>query len=246
MNKSARREASAQQQSAYKQQQAAYQTAQTQATAYQNDFTKRNAAITGIRDYGQQFLDRYHKGTDISELIPASVKYTQQAADTVKNTIQAAGRMGDSSQLHSDSNYQNKLNSVMGAKLGRGMAAINDERLNNEVGQQTENVFNASNFLNADAQAGLNLNSQMFNMSNAIWQNATTRRNMEIQVGQQAFGNLMQGIQVATGIASGFFGAGGMMSGLGRSGGSSASSGSSWTSTPVNIDTSFHNPFSGH
>lgn len=218
-NKKARREATAQQQAAFQQQQTAFQTAQQQAQAYQGNFDKRNQAIIGIRDSGDSFLNKYRAGTDISELIPASVKLGQQSSDTIKNTMQAAGRMGDASQLHSDGNYQNKLNSLTSARLGRGLAAVNDERLHNEVGQQTENVFNASQFLNADAQTGLNLNSQLFGMTNTIWQNATTRRNMEIQVANQAFSNLMQGIQTGVGVASGFFGAGGMFGGLGAKAG---------------------------
>lgn len=224
-NKKARKEATAQQQAMFAQQQKAYTDSQNAFNAYNSNFDKRNASIISLRDRGSNFLDRYSKGTDISELIPSSVKTGQMASDTVKNTIQAAGGIGDSSQLPKDAGYQQKLNSVMGANMARGLAQVNEAALQGEVGQQTENVFNASQFLNADAGTGLNLNNQIFNMSNTLWQNATTRRQMEIDVSNQAFGKMMQGLQFGVGIASGGLGAGGMF-GAGGAFGSRSSGGS--------------------
>lgn len=224
-NGRARRGAAAQQQAAYAQQQAAFQHAQQQNTEYQNNFNTRNASIIDIRNRGTQFLSRYNRGTDVSELIPASIKTGQQAADTTRATVQAMGRMGDASQLPNDSGYQSKLNSIMGARLGRGLAAVNEAALQGEVGNQTQNVFNASQFLNQDSQVGLNLNNQTFDMTNTIWQNAFSRRQFEQQVAQQSFSNLMSGIQAGVGVASGFFGAGGIMSHIGGSGATSGAGG---------------------
>jgi hypothetical protein len=215
-NRAARREAAAQQEAARRQQQAAHDRASAQATEYQASFNKRNAGIIDIRDRGISFLDRYSKGRDINELIPASIANSQAAADTVRNTMSAAGRMGDASQLPNDAGYQSRLNSVMGASLGRGLAAINDQRLASEVGQQTSNVASASSFLNADSQAGLGLNNTLFSMTDTIWQNATTRRDMEIRVAQQAFGNMMSVVSAGVGFATGAFGASGFLRGLGR------------------------------
>lgn len=217
--KKSRREAQAAQVAALNQQNQILQHTQQQNAQYQQGFDTRNAGVIKIRDRGNKFLDDYSKGTDIADLIPASVKMAQQTSDTVKNTITAAGRQGDASQLRGDKSYQDKLNSSLSAKLGKGMAAINDERLHSEVGQQTENVFNASNFLNSDAQAGLGLNTQAFGMANSIFSNATTRREMEIQRSNIMMNNLMQGLSggvqgflTATG-AGGAFSAGGAFGG---------------------------------
>lgn len=205
-NGAAKKEAAAQQAQAYAAQQAAYAKAQADAAAYQSTSATRNAGVIGIRDYANSFLDKFHKGTDISQLIPSYLKVGQQASDTVKNTMTQASRMGDSSQLPTDQGYQQKLNSVTTSNLGRNLAAINEGVLSDEVSNQTGNSFNATNFLNADAQVGLNQDTNLFGMTDTIWHNATTRREMEIQVAQQAMGNLMGWVSMGLGAATGFLG----------------------------------------
>jgi hypothetical protein len=222
-NKAAKREAAAQQAAAYAQQQAQFGEAQRQAREYQQSFNTRNAGIINLRDTGNAWLGKYGRGVDINELLPAQVALGQQASDTVKATVAAQGRMGDASQLPNDAGYHDKLNHVMGARLGKGMAAINADYLNSEHQGVKEDVFNATQLLNQDSQAGLGLNNQLFGMTESIWNNATTRRKMEIEVAQQSMGNLMGLVQMGVGAASGFLGA--FTSGRGQAGTAGGSGG---------------------
>lgn len=206
-NRTARREAAAQQQAAYAQQQAVWTENQRQIQEYQRNFDTRNASMIQMLADDTSWFNKYKKGVDVSQLLPANVALGQQTSDMVKGTVAAMGRMGDASQLPNDAGYQSKLNSVMGARLGKGLAAIQSDALANREAGVRDSIAQNSSYLNADRQAGIGMQGQLFQMSNQIWQNATTRRQMEIQVAQQAMGNLMGWVQMGVGAVSGFAGA---------------------------------------
>lgn len=221
------REAQAAQVAALNQQNAILAQQQAAASAYRDGYATRNAGITALQSYATNFLDRYHKGEDISTLMPTSVENAQKSADAAKYTMQAASRQGDASQLPKDSGYQRKLEATTTARLGRALATINDNALHGEVDSNRDILMNTTNMLNADQQAGMGLYSQSFGMAQGVFNSATTRRQME-QARAAAMNNMLfQGI---SGGLQGLLGAftGGMFSG-GNSGGATAGTHSSGT-----------------
>lgn len=206
-NKKARQEAAAQQAQMFAQQQAIFAAQQAKEKAYNDSFDKRNAGIIQLRGEALNWHNRYEKGTDVADLLPADMKIHQQAADTVRNTMTMARGMGDSSQLPRDADYQAKLSHVASARLGTGLAAIASDRLSNRDAETRQTISQSESYLNTDRQAGFQMGGQIFQMADNLWQNATTRRQMEVQIAQQAMGNLMNWVSVGVGAVSGLAGA---------------------------------------
>lgn len=208
-----RKQAQQQQLQAMQQQQQAFQNAQAQAQQYQSNFNTRNAGILGLQTSAQNWLRRYEKGADVASLNPAFVKNAQETADSVQKTMMVANRLGNNAMVKGDAGYQNKLNSVASRNIAKGLAQLNEQGLMSELDNQRGILMDTSNFLNADSRAGLSLNSELFSMTNSLFNNATTRRQMEIQRSNMMMGNFMQflsggistGLQLATG---GLFGGG--------------------------------------
>lgn len=202
--KKSRREAQQQQLQAMQMQRHAYDDAQRRFSEYQNSFNTRNAPVIGLQTSAQNWLNRYGRGEDIASLNPTLARNAQMSANQVGQTMRFASKLGD--RRVGDADYQAKLNSLSTREISKGLAMLNEEGLLSELQSQRGILMDTSNFLNADARAGLGLSSELFNMTNSIFNNATTRRQMEIQrsnmMMQNFMGFLSTGIQAGLGIAS--------------------------------------------
>lgn len=182
-----RREAQQAQVEALRRQNAILDQQDAWAQEYRRNFDTRNAGIISLQKSTQNWLNRYEKGADVSTLNPARVMANQQAADQVVNTMRTASKLGDR-QLGGDADYQAKLNAVSTSRIGQGLARLNEAGLVNELNSRRGILMDTSAYLASDERAGFGLGSEVFNMSNAIFQNATTRRQMEMQRSQLAMG----------------------------------------------------------
>lgn len=212
-----RKAAKAAQDAAYQQQLTAYQNSQDAVNAYNSNYDTRNAPIIGMQGNAQDWLNKYNKGVDVSELNPAAVKTAQQAADQVKGTMDVANNLGSNALAKGDRGYQSRLNSLNSREISKGLASVNVEGLLSELGNQRGILTDTSQFLNADRQAGLGYTNQLYGMTDNMYQNATNTRQMEMQRGNLMNQMLMDGIFGGlSGAASAFGGTGGFSSLFGK------------------------------
>lgn len=214
-NGKAQKEAAKQQAEAMKMQMKAYEDSKQMFDQYRQGFTQRNASVIAQNQKAGNWLDMYNKGTDISKLNPALVQNGQIAANQVKQTMNFANKLGD--RRGGDADFQAKLNSVSSREIAKGLAAMNEAGLMDELNSQRAISMDTSAFLNQDAQAGLGLQSNLFGMTGQIFQSASTRRQQEIQKAQMAMSAVM-GL-----ISGGISGAASVMTGGLSSGGRWAS-----------------------
>jgi hypothetical protein len=213
-----RKEAQTAQVNALNQQNAILAEGQRQAAEYRASSSTRNAPMIQMQADATAFLNKYKKGEDVSTLNPALAQTLNNAANQTTNTLKyATAKLGDTSG-QGDAGHQQKLLNVTQRKLGQGVAALNMQGLQDEVGNQRGIAMDTTNFLNADAQAGFGMQGQLSSMASSVFQNATTRRQMEIQRSNQMMGNLMGFVNgglsaVFGGGLGGIFGGGGGNSG---------------------------------
>lgn len=207
-NKS-RKEAKAQQEAAMRQQQAQYDAYMRQVNEYNNSFNTRNAGLIAMRDSASSWLNRFNKGEDVAKLNPAFAKNALAAAETTKKTMQFASKLGDNSTMgvRGDADYQAKLRSSAEADVSKGLAFQNMQGLQDELGNQRGILMDSTNVLNSDSRAGVGMSAEGFNMTNSIFNNATTKRQMEIARSQAMMSNFMgflgMGVQAFGMAASG-------------------------------------------
>lgn len=223
--KKSRKEAKRQQEEAMAMQRQAYADSQRMAEEYRNSFNTRNAGILGLQSQATKWLEGYNSGTDVSKLNPAFAKYAQETANQVQSTMQVANRLGD--RMGGDKDYQSKLNSLASRNIAKGLAQVNEEGLMAELNNQRGILMDSSNFLNNDSRAGFGMQSELFGMTNSIFNNATTKRNMEIARSNMMMNNLMQGISGGISAFASLGGFGGISSMFGGGGGNSFGGGSS-------------------
>lgn len=190
--KKSRKEAKRQQEEALALQRQAYADAQRMAQEYQRSFNTRNAGIINLQNQATNWLERYNKGEDVAKLNPAFARYAQDTANQVQSTMQVANRLGD--RMGGDKDYQAKLNSLATRDIARNLAQLNEEGLLTELNSQRGILMDTTNFLNADSRAGFGMGSELFGMTNSLFANATTKRNMEIQRSNMLMDNFMRGI----------------------------------------------------
>lgn len=219
--KKSRKEAKRRQEEAMAMQRQAYADSQRMAQEYQNSFNTRNAGILGLQKQATDWLANYNAGTDVSKLNPAFAKYAQETAGQVQSTMQVANRLGD--RMGGDKDYQAKLNSLATRNIASQLAGLQEQSLMSELNNQRGILMDTSNFLNQDSRAGFGMQSELFGMTNSIFNNATTKRNMEIQRSNMMMNNLMQGIAGGISAFSAVGGFGGISSLFG--GGASAAGG---------------------
>jgi len=164
---------------------------QRQAREYHATSATRNAPIIGLQQDANAWLGRYKRGEDVASLNPALAKTLLNTSNQYTNTLKyATGKLGDTSG-QGDAGHQAKLLNVTTRELGKGAAALNMQGLENERANQTGIVMDTTSFLNADAQAGFGMQSQLGAMASSIFQNATTRRQMEIDRSNAMMANTM-------------------------------------------------------
>lgn len=209
--KKSRKEAQQQQVQAMALQQEAYHNAQAQQQAYQASAEVRNAPIRALQGQATNWLNRYEKGEDVAKLNPAFARHAQESANAVQSTLNVAQGLGDTA-THSttkDAGFQAKLNSVASRNIAKGLAGMNMQALEGELQNNRGIVMDTTNFLNSDARAGFGMTSDLFGMTNQIFNSATTRRQMEMQRSNMMMNNLMQGISGGVTGALTAFGVGG-------------------------------------
>lgn len=204
--KKSRREAKAGQEAALRQQQQAFEETQRLSKLYREGFEKRNAGIIAMQERANRWLADYDKGVDVAKLNPALANTLRDTADIMTRTTQVANRIGNNALVRGDKGFQNKLQSVAQRDMFKNMAIANEQGLMEERGNQTNIAMQTSQFLNQDTMAGIGLQNDVFNQSNALFGNWTTKRNIEIARGNMMTNMLMQGIM---GGVSGFATAGG-------------------------------------
>lgn len=177
------------------------------AEDYRANFAVRNKGILDLQSKATGWLNRYEKGADVASLNPARVMANQQAADQVMSTMKVASKLGDR-QAGGDADYQARLNSTATANIGKGLARLNEAGLVEELGNQRGILMDTSAYLSADEKSGFSMGSEVFNMSNSIFQNATTRRQMEMQRSQMALKMFTDVLGAGVGAFSSVMGAG--------------------------------------
>ncbi len=217
--KKSRKAAKAGQEQALRDQQASFALSQQMAQDYNQGFEKRNAAMIALQTRAQSWLDSYDKGTDVSKLNPALAQTLMDAANVNMRTTQVVNRMGNNALVKGDKGYQQKLSSLAQRQMFRDMGALNEQGLMTERANQTGILMDSSNFLNSDRMSAFNMQSGVFGQSNSIFNNWTSKRNMEIARGNAMNNMLMQGVMggvsgfITAGSAGGMFGAKGLFGG---------------------------------
>jgi hypothetical protein len=191
-NKS-RKEAKAAQEASLALQRQQFDAQNSRLHEYENSFATRNAGVIQQRDKSQNWLGRFEKGEDVSSLNPAFAKTAQESADAVTNSMQFAGKLGDNATHNAggDADYQAKLRSVSQRKIAGGVAQLNMGALQDEVANQRGILMDTSNFLNADSRAAFGMGGQVFDYTSTMFNNATTKRQMEMNRSNMMMGNLM-------------------------------------------------------
>lgn len=183
-------------------QQQAYNNALHEQQQYQASSATRNAPIRELQANAQSWLARYNKGEDVASLNPAFARHAQESANAVTNSMNYASSTGDTATFGGgDKGYQDKLRSVASRNIAKGLAGMNMQALEGELQNNRGIVMDTTNFLNADARAGFGMSSDLFGMTNSIFNAATTKRQMEIQRSNQMMNNLMSAV---SGGATGF------------------------------------------
>ena len=193
-NSSAKKEAKRQQEEALRLEREAYAKAQASRDAYQSTYSTRNAPIIEAQKKSQDFLSRYEKGEDISSLDPTATKYAQQTADQITRTYKTANELGSNAFAKGDSGYQAKLNSVASRNVAKGLAQISEDSLLSNVDRNEQRSMQSTAFLNADQQAGMGLDSNIFQMSSSIFNDTTSKRKLEEDIGMAKMSMLMNGV----------------------------------------------------
>ena len=204
-NKTARKQAQLQQEEALKLEREALARNQANSQEYQKSYEQRNASTISANKNAQGFIDRYNKGEDISSLDPTASKYANQVADQATRTYKMSNQLGSNAMTKGDSGYQAKLNSVASERVAKGLAGISEDSLQASLAENKGTALQTTQMLNADKQAGLGMDANVFNLSSSMFQDTTAKRKQEDDIGMMKMNMLMQGIfgglSGATGVA---------------------------------------------
>lgn len=180
MGKKSRKEAKRTQERILKMQEQQLIDNRNRVNTFNQASAERNRGITQIRDRSKSFLDRFESGEDIATLIPQQTALTAGVADRIDKTFKVANRLGNNAFTKGDKDFQAKLSSLSQRQIARAMAVINSQALQGEVDKNRGLLFDSTNFLNADARAGLGLDAGLFNATNSLFSAASQKRQMEM------------------------------------------------------------------
>lgn len=205
-NKKERREAKAQQEEALRLQRQQYLDQQKFLNQILANRDKQNEGVIALHNRAKNWLNRYEKGEDVMSLNPAFAKYSQETADAVQKSNMVANKLGD--RMGGSGDYRAKLSSVSSRDIAKSLARLNEEGLIRELDNQRNILMDTSAYLGNDDYTKFSMFSDLGSIANSIFQNATTKRQMAIQVGQQAMGNMLGLINGIVGGATAAFGTG--------------------------------------
>lgn len=176
---------------------------------YNSEYDTRNADIIDLNRRVGDRIEQFERGEDITKIYPLISNTLTQGADAVRKTMDFTQGLGTNAYDQQDDRYQQKLRSVGERQIASNLASAIVSGVLGERDRDTGLLMDTSNYLSADKRAGYGLVGQGFQMSSNIFNNATTRRQMEMQRSNMMMGNLMSF------ISGGLSGFGGLSSAMG-------------------------------